>query len=49
MHSEKFEKVKSYYDGGFWTAEMVINAVGKWITKGEAEEIIGGKPLNDKI
>lgn len=41
MHSEKFEKVKSYYDEGFWTADMVMNAVGKWIAEKEAKEIIG--------
>ncbi len=40
-HSGKFEKVKGYYDAGFWTAGMVHNAVGKWITEEEAAEILG--------
>lgn len=39
-HSAKFEKVKWYYDSGLWTAQMVQNAVSKWITEAEAEEII---------
>lgn len=39
--SAKYEKVKRYYDSGLWTVEMVLNAVGKWITAAEAEEIIG--------
>ena len=41
-HSAKFEKVKGYFDAGLWTEEMVRNAVGKWITAEEAEEIITG-------
>lgn len=42
MHSPKFEKVKSYYDKGLWTTEMVANAVVKgWITAEEYEEITG--------
>lgn len=40
--SAKFEKVKGYYDKGLWTAAMVRNAIGRWITAEEAEEIIGG-------
>lgn len=40
-HSKKFEKVKAYYDDGLWTREMVRNAVGKWITATEYEEITG--------
>lgn len=40
MHSKKYEKVKSYYDKGLWTIEMVRNAVVKgWITEEEFEEI----------
>ena len=42
--SRRFEKVKKYYGNGngFWTAEMVRNAVVKdWITAEEADEIIG--------
>lgn len=41
-HSVKYEKVKNYYDRGLWTAEMVQNAVGRWITKEEADEILTG-------
>lgn len=41
-HSRKFETVKRYYERGFWTAEMVQNAVTKgWITQEECEEILG--------
>lgn len=39
--SPKFRKVKGYYEDGLWTAQMVRNAVGRWITAGEAEEILG--------
>jgi len=39
--SPKFEKVKKYYDSGFWNARMVRDAVTKgWITEGECLEII---------
>lgn len=38
--SKKFDRVKAYYDKGLWTADMVRNAVGRWITAGEAEEIL---------
>jgi len=41
-HSPKFEKVKGYYDNGFWSKEKVRNAVVKnWITVEEFEEITG--------
>ena len=40
-HSEKYELVKSYYDRGMWSAKRVCNAVGKWITKAECDEILG--------
>ena len=41
-HSAKFEKVKNYYIGGYWTIKMVKNAVDKsWITKAEYKEITG--------
>lgn len=42
-HSEKFETVKSYYDRGLWNATMVENAVGRWITEEEAQEILAQK------
>lgn len=41
-HSKKFNTVKGYFDKGLWTENMVRNAVGRWITEGEAEEIITG-------
>lgn len=41
-HSQKFNKVKSYYDNGLWNKAMVKNAVSKgWITAAEYEEIVG--------
>lgn len=43
-HSKNFNKVKKYYDEGRWTIEMVHNAVGRWITAEEYEEITG-KPF----
>lgn len=39
-HSAKFEKVKKYYKSGMWNKAAVQNAVGKWITKEEANEIL---------
>ena len=42
-HSPKFEIVKSYYDRGLWNARMVENAVGRWITEEEAQEILAQK------
>lgn len=41
-HSTNFEKVKTYYDRGMWSAARVDAAIGKWITAEEAEEILGG-------
>lgn len=40
-HSVKFPLVKDYYEKGLWTEQMVRNAVGKWITEAEAQEILG--------
>lgn len=41
-HSPKFDKVKNYYDKGFWKENRVHKAVIKlWITAKEYEEIIG--------
>lgn len=37
----KFEKVEKYYQQKYWTIGMVRNAVGKWITKDEFEQITG--------
>jgi uncharacterized XkdX family phage protein len=42
MMSNKYEKVKYYYDNGLWNLEMVKNAVVKgWITSDEYKEITG--------
>ena len=41
--SPKYELVKGYYDAGLWSAERVKNAIGKWITKEESEEILNKK------
>ena len=40
-HSEKFEKVKNFYNMGLWNRIKVYNAVGKWITQDEYYEITG--------
>lgn len=40
MHIQKFDRVNGYYDKGLWTADMVRNSVGEWITAEEAEEIL---------
>lgn len=42
QHSPKFELIRKWYSRGFWTEDMIINAVEKnVITAEEAEEIIG--------
>lgn len=41
-HSRNYEKVKGYYDGGYWNEARVKNAVAKgWITEDEYETITG--------
>ena len=40
-HSKNFQKVKNYYDNDLWSKDRVHNAVGKWITPEEYEEITG--------
>ena len=40
-HSKNFEKVKKYYYTGRWSVAQVKNAVGRWITAEEYEEITG--------
>lgn len=42
-HSKKYNTVKEYYNKGLWTEEMVRNAVGRWISEDEADEIIESK------
>ena len=47
VHSKDFEKIKRYYDNGFWTKKMVKNAVVKGkITTEEYEEITGDPYVN---
>lgn len=41
MHSKNFEKVKAYYEQRLWDKARVHNAVGRWITAVEYEEITG--------
>lgn len=43
MHSRNYEKVKKHYDDKRWPEEAVRNAVGRWITEEEYEEITGEK------
>ena len=40
-HSANYEKVKNYYEKGLWSNAKVLNAVGKWSTEEEYEEIVG--------
>ena len=44
-HSPKYKKVKTYFDKGLWTEQMVINAIDKWITLDEAKEITGNPDI----
>lgn len=38
----KYDKVKRYFDNGYWTVSMVRNAVVKgWITAEQYAEITG--------
>ena len=41
MKSKNYDKVKGYYDRKLWDINKVKNAVGKWITSDEYEEITG--------
>lgn len=42
-HSKMFEKIRSFYRKGLWTASMVHDAVVKGlITQEEYEEILAG-------
>lgn len=40
-HSKNFNKVKNFYDNKLWSRVRVWNAVGRWITADEYEEILG--------
>lgn len=37
----KFEKVKGFYEAKLWSLGMVKNAVERWITAAEYQEITG--------
>lgn len=40
--SNKYERVRAYYDAGFWDINRVRNAViKKWITASEFKDITG--------
>ena len=39
--SKNYEKVKLFYDAGLWTLVMTYNAVDRWITADEYQEITG--------
>ena len=39
--SKNYMKVKYYYDRGLWSKKKLKNAVGKWITEEEYEQITG--------
>lgn len=45
-HSARFETVRAHYAAGFWTAAMVKNAVGRWITEAECGLILEEKGEN---
>lgn len=41
-HSKNFEKVKGYYEGGYWNEQRIKVAVEKeWINMDEYKEITG--------
>lgn len=51
--SPKFETVRDFYTRELWSKERVYNAVGRWITAEEYEEITGevydgAAPLSEK-
>jgi len=38
---KNYEKVKRFYDAKLWSLSWVTNAVDKWITAAEYQEITG--------
>lgn len=52
-HSKKYNLVRTYYKGGFWSKRQVENAVKKgWITASEYEEITGEsypQPVEEEV
>jgi len=46
--SEQFDKIKRYYDNGYWNAKAVGQAVEHdWILPDEYEEIVGEPYVED--
>ena len=46
MHSKMYDKIKTWYIDGLWTAKQVRNAVTKGkITQEECEEILASKDV----
>lgn len=41
--SSKFEMIATFYLIGLWSARQVQNAVGRWLTQEEADDIIATK------
>ena len=41
--SKKYETVKGFYEAKLWSLSWVINAVDRWITADEFQEITGEK------
>lgn len=39
--SKKYEEVKRFYETGQWNKRRVHDAVGRWITADEYEQIVG--------
>lgn len=47
--SEQYDKIKKYYDNGFWSAKAVSHAVEHdWILPQEYEEIVGEPYVEDE-
>lgn len=42
-HSPNYQKVSDHYRFNRWNEQMVLNAVGRWITEEEAQEILSSK------
>lgn len=45
-HSKNYDKVASYFEKGLWDENRVRQAVGRWITKDEYEEITNNRYLS---
>jgi len=45
--SERYELVKRYYDLGYWSERMVLNAVDRWITANEFQGITGKEYIEE--